>query len=267
MTSARSCSVFKPGKGILLPGTNFCGSVEISVEGLGVPDEVRLLDRRRIVVIRIGARLAADNAGKRRPDQRLAGLHRVAGLAFAEDLAAGGGIALRFRRRRRLAAGRDRCRTRMRHGRCARRLLRGWRGGVRLGGLRRRGGGGRRGVVLRGIVLRDFGRRQRCRFLLATVFQRAQQQDREDYADPDAEDVPACQESANSRATSGTKTARNCQCCRNRRQDMQERHTPRSISPPAQVPLTEARPNALELRRKGPESCLSAQSHSSWASV
>ena len=96
---------------------------QISVERLGIPSDVGLLHRRRIIEVRQRAGLASDDAGQRGADKILAGLERVAGLAFAEHLPAGGGIA--------------RARTRCRNGEC--RLAAGLfcRAGHRHGMLRR----------------------------------------------------------------------------------------------------------------------------------
>ena len=61
---------------------------QIGVERGGVPDEIGGLHRGRIIVVGHLSRLLADDAGETRAERVLAGLQRMAGLAFSVDLAA-----------------------------------------------------------------------------------------------------------------------------------------------------------------------------------
>src|SRR5262249_40879981 len=65
-----------------------------SVERLGVPGDVRVLERVRIAAEPLrGARLAVPDAGEARPGHVPPGRERMAGRAIAEDLRAGLWIA------------------------------------------------------------------------------------------------------------------------------------------------------------------------------
>ena len=57
MTSARSCSVFRPGKRHLVARNQFLGIGEIGVEGCDIPNDARLLHGRRIAVAGLGPAL------------------------------------------------------------------------------------------------------------------------------------------------------------------------------------------------------------------
>ena len=99
---------------------------QIGVECSGVPDQIGGLHRSRIIVVGCFSRLLADDAREARANRVLAGLQRVAGLAFSVDLAACRRIAVDSRR--------------------ASRCWGCWSNGLRWRGVRRnddRGGGAR----------------------------------------------------------------------------------------------------------------------------
>src|SRR5215470_13757219 len=80
------------GEWHLVAGHRLAGIRQILVERLRAPDDVCALHRRRIIVVRLGTGLPADDSCKRGPEHVLAGLDRVTGLAFPEDEASGDGI-------------------------------------------------------------------------------------------------------------------------------------------------------------------------------
>ena len=85
---------------------------QILIERLGIPNDVSRLHRGGIVESGFRACLASNNAGKRRTEQVLAGLNRMARLTFPEDKTPCPGIArgLRCVGLRRRLPGRSTCR-------------------------------------------------------------------------------------------------------------------------------------------------------------
>ena len=77
----------------LVPGNHFLRIGEIGLERLAVPDDIRLLQRRRIGIAGLGAGFSADDGGERWAEDILAGFERVARLAFSEHEPPGDGIA------------------------------------------------------------------------------------------------------------------------------------------------------------------------------
>src|SRR5262249_16067313 len=88
ITSARSCG-FETWERHLVAGHELLRIVEIGIQCLRVPGEIGVLHRRRIAVIRLGTGLAANDASKRWSKNVLAGLERMADLAFAKHELAG----------------------------------------------------------------------------------------------------------------------------------------------------------------------------------
>ena len=66
---------FEPGERHLVAGNKLLRIGKIGIQSIAVPDEAALLHRRRVIVARLGARLTAHDAGERRTQQVLAGVH------------------------------------------------------------------------------------------------------------------------------------------------------------------------------------------------
>ena len=200
---------------------------QIGVERGGVPDDLGGLHRGRIIVVRRFTRLLADDARETRAERVLAGLQRMAGLAFSVDLAAccriavdccrirgpwrclGCGLCRRRGRRHDVIVGRSGCCVCSR-GRAARRLCcrrselccgLAWRsGGRRNWRTHQLGRWGirslsckRRGVLRCGFRLRRLSARcNRCLGRRSGGRRRArgQIQPRQNGADRDCHDVP-----------------------------------------------------------------------------
>ena len=89
---------FEAGKRHVVAGDDLLRVGEIAIERFAIPNQVRRLHRRRVGIVRLGPRFAADNAGERRTKNVLAGIERVAGLAFPEHQPPGNRIAAAARR-------------------------------------------------------------------------------------------------------------------------------------------------------------------------
>ena len=83
----------------LVSGNNLLRIDQVGVQRVRVPNNIRLFHRRRIIVGRLRSGLAADDAGQRWTEDRLARFHGMTRLAFSEHEPPRGRIAARSRRR------------------------------------------------------------------------------------------------------------------------------------------------------------------------